>query len=170
MKFFKHKKKRYDFDRYRLKIEMIPHTSWGQSLANKLPAPAWDKIRQHYYEKAGWRCEICGTKKHGLHADEMWYFDNSSFTQLLIGIQAICRRCHNVRHIGRSMSLGLKESCVKHLRRVNRISKKEAYAYIDYSFQVVRKRSNYAWYVKIDEWFDTAQFQDLFDPGDRILR
>ncbi|PPH67643.1 hypothetical protein C5C45_08725 [Rathayibacter rathayi] len=64
--------------------------------------------------RAGKLCEICGDQSHGpfgkvQHPDchEIWRFEmrDGVVTQVLAGLIALCKRCHNTQHIGRALDL-----------------------------------------------------------------
>lgn len=84
----------------KLKVDLIPQTSWGNNLRNKLSPEQWDGVRKSIYAKAGNSCELCGAKGR-LECDEVWEFDNETDTQKLASMSALCKKCHNVKHLGR---------------------------------------------------------------------
>src|SRR5688500_4728572 len=46
----------------KLQIELVPRTSWCQSLCQLMKKSQWNKIRLPVYEKANYKCEICKGK------------------------------------------------------------------------------------------------------------
>lgn len=135
----------------RLTIELVPAGSWGQNLRTILSKQGWDTVRRKCYREAGYVCEICGGKgnRHPVECHERWEYDDKTKTQTLVGFWALCPMCHRVKHIGRTLSVGLGDSAIKHLAKVNGISIKEAWDYVDASMVVWQDRNRYTWTVDI---------------------
>ena len=83
----------------KLEIELVPETSWYNNLRKALPRSEWDKIRKEVYEKANNKCEIC-QQDGRLNCHEKWSYDDEKNIQKLQGFQALCDKCHNIKHIG----------------------------------------------------------------------
>ena len=102
---------------------MVPVSSWGISLRNKLPRSKWDKLRKEIHEKNGLKCEICESTEK-LHCHEHWEFDKATSTQQLAGLGTVCNMCHHVAHLGRSKQLAAEghldiKAVVDHFMKVN---------------------------------------------------
>ena len=107
----------------KLTIEPIPMTSWGLSLSNLMPREEWDKVRREVYQKAAYTCEICKRGDAVMNAHEVWAFDDRKKVQKLVEIQCLCRRCHQVKHFGRSKAVfksGYVEGLISHWCRINK--------------------------------------------------
>ena len=46
----------------RLRIDLIPSTSWYSSLANSLTRESWTKIRKVVVNNCANKCQVCGSK------------------------------------------------------------------------------------------------------------
>lgn len=82
-----------------LKIDMVPSTSWGNSLHRHLPSGVWKSLREKTLISSGYKCTICGSTEK-LHCDEVWAYDNRKKVQSLVRLQILCSMCHFVKHIG----------------------------------------------------------------------
>ena len=94
------------------------------------------------------------------NTDEVWkyskkkifvpYLGKKRYVQSLKDIQAICKDCHAVKHIGYTKHNGNYKKAKKWFRKINNCDKEtfneaEHNAYIKYN-----KRSQYKWYLLID--------------------
>ena len=89
----------------KLELHLIPRTSFGANLRNRMGAYRWRKLSQQKREEAGHRCQICrflGSGKGDLHLHELWEYDDHKRIQKLTGFEVVCRDCHDVHHWGRS--------------------------------------------------------------------
>jgi len=87
----------------KLTIDLVPKGCWGQNLWSMLPTPIWDSIRKECYHKAGGRCEVCSAEGVQLQCHEVWHYHSIDRVQKLIGLLCLCPKCHQVKHIGRSV-------------------------------------------------------------------
>jgi hypothetical protein len=138
----------------KLTIELVPSTSFYTNVRSILPKSEWDRLRKISYKKAGYKCEICKGSgleqgyKHPVECHEIWEYRKDG-TQYLKGLISLCPRCHQVKHIGRSMKVGLAKQATEHLRKVNGWTKQEAQNYIGYSFQEYILRSKQQWKLNL---------------------
>lgn len=141
----------------KLTVELVPSTSWGNNLRSEanLPTSKWDALRRASYQKAGYRCEVCGGKgkKHPVECHEIWHYDDQSKTQTLKGLVSLCPLCHQAKHLGRSLSLG-KTYVLEHLAKVNQLTAGELERYVVEVFQTWEERSQHEWALNLD-WLDT---------------
>jgi hypothetical protein len=121
----------------RLSIEPIPEGSWLASLANLLPPGQWDRIRRSVYQRASYRCQLCG-KEGMLHCHEVWQYNEETGIQWLRGFAALCRDCHDVKHILFNRDIARHKELINHFIAVNRISPEEAEAYLEAARQQQR--------------------------------
>ena len=131
----------------KLTIELVPSTCFESNLRSVLSRSDWDKIRKSTYEKAGHVCEICGGKgsRHPVECHEIWEYDDKSHVQKLVGLQALCPKCHMVKHYGRTREQGLEQVALAHLCKVNNIDEHTAYQHVLNAFLVWENRSIYEW-------------------------
>lgn len=135
----------------KLTIELVPASSWGNNLRTILSRKGWDEVRRKCYRKAGYKCDICGGvgTRHPVECHERWEYDDENHRQVLVGFWALCPLCHRVKHIGRTLAVGLGNSTVKHMAKVNGITVEAAWSYIDASLQEWESRSRFTWEVDI---------------------
>ena len=62
---------------------------------------------------------ICGATTRRLEAHERWEYDEENCVQKLADVVAVCHRCHEVIHIGRTQLLGGEERACDHFMKVN---------------------------------------------------
>jgi len=145
-----------DHHTVKLSIELIPSNSYGNNLRGLLRGCTWDRLRKATYEEADHQCEICGSnglaqgRKHRVEAHEVWSYDDENRIQTLERLQALCPLCHQAKHIGRSLSVGAGARTVRHLAKVNRLTKEVAEDYINRSLEEHTLRSHGdAWLLNI---------------------
>ena len=90
--------------KYKLDFEMVPEECWYANLRSVLSKQQWDAVRKDAYARAGGRCMICGARASRLEAHERWRYDDGKRLQKLETVIAVCHRCHEVIHIGRTQS------------------------------------------------------------------
>jgi len=139
-----------------LTIELIPESSWGLNLRNKLTF--WQKISQEIQSKAQYKCEICGREKGNeikrLHCHEIWNYDFAHSIQKLVGLQSLCIECHYAKHPGFTsfQSWIDEESIKKHFLKVNKISHNEYSEYLKRQVEIWNKASMVQWKIDYGEW------------------
>lgn len=138
----------------KLTIELIPSTSFYTNVRSILPKSEWDRLRKQSYEKANFKCQICGDVgtnqgyKHKLECHEIWVYQNNGI-QLLKELISLCPKCHLVKHIGRAIAIGKKKVVYDHLAKVNKWDKTSVEAYIGACFQEHKERSKIKWKINI---------------------
>ena len=91
----------------RLRFEFIPKTQNFQNARSVLRKATgdwkpWRAIAQQVKHQAGGRCEICGGGgSSGLDCHEVWSYDTRTSIQKLVALEALCKDCHNTKHINR---------------------------------------------------------------------
>lgn len=140
--------KRKKRQKIKLSVTLIPRCTWGVNVRSMVPPEIWDMIRYHVYARAHHVCEVCGVKAR-LECHERWYFNNTTKTQKLTGLVALCSKCHEVKHFGRTKNRGRGRRALKHFMQVNNMTSKEANRYINRQFRLLSSRSKYEWTVDI---------------------
>ena len=138
--------------RLKLRIEPIPVSSWGVSLANRLPRKDWDKLRQRVYRDANYTCQVCGNVDSQLVCHEKWSFDDKRKIQRLVGLECCCQLCSDVHHFGRSKQVYDKEyvsRLIEHWCKVNGKTKRDFAMHEAEVFELNRKRANKFYIVKV---------------------
>lgn len=140
---------------YPLTIELVPETSWFTNVRSNISRSEWDVIRKKCYKKANHKCEICGDIghfqgfTHKVEAHEIWEFDDKNHTQKLIGLIALCPKCHKTKHVGLASVKGEEKIVIDQLIKVNEMSKAEVVKYIEEAFKLWTERSKIDWKVDI---------------------
>ncbi len=130
---------------YKLNFEMIPETCWRDNLRKLLTQEQWDRIRKDAYKRSGWRCACCGERGR-LEAHEHWSYDEELALQKLETVVALCRRCHEVAHIGRTYAVGRGDEAMEQFMKVNACSQMEYHAALAFA------NEEYARLSKIENW------------------
>lgn len=128
--------------------EMLPVTTWEQNVRTKLGPAAWDRMRKHAYQAAGFRCKICGAGGP-LEAHEGWTLTNETCVQRLTSILALCPLCHKVHHLGIARRLGMLGDVRRHMQRVNGWSDRELERHIEDAYEVWAQRCEWPWVVDL---------------------
>lgn len=135
----------------KLTIELIPKTSWYSNVRSEVSDAEWDAIRHAVYQRAGYKCEICGGTgdEHPVECHEVWSYDDEKHVQELERMIALCPSCHEVKHFGYASSRGHRTRALEHLCDVNDWSRSKGIEYVQACFDKWRKRSQHEWTVDI---------------------
>lgn len=113
----------------KLKIELIPQSSFYSNVRSEVSKKEWDVIRKKCYEEANHKCEICGGngksqgRKHKVECHEIWNYDLNNQLQKLEGFIALCPMCHKAKHFGLARMRGEENRVITHLMKVNNLPK-----------------------------------------------
>lgn len=135
----------------KLTVELIPKTCHYSNVRTTIKSTDWDKIRMIVYQKALYKCEICGDTglrqgyKHSVECHEIWKYDDKKKVQKLIGLIALCPLCHQVKHAGRSLFMGKQNQLIQRLIRINEWDETKAKEYLAESFEINKERSQHEW-------------------------
>jgi hypothetical protein len=135
----------------KLAVELIPSTCHFSNVRTTVKPKEWDKIRFLSYEAADNKCEICKETgkeqgyKHNVECHEIWEYDDVNHIQTLVGLISLCPICHHVKHIGRSIKVGIFHECVKQLAKVNKWTREQIDVHIGASFEQYHERSKHEW-------------------------
>lgn len=108
--------------------ELIPHTSWGSSLANMLTKSSWDKLRHPVIQSYQNSCQVCGCYQDTLDVHEIWSYrylgDNEGKSlgwgvQHLDGLICVCKACHECFHLGYANVNNRLQIAIERLRKIN---------------------------------------------------
>lgn len=136
----------------RLEIEPIPFSSWGMSLANKLPPEEWKELRDYTFKISNYKCQICQATMRPLHCHEVWEFNDREKIQKLKALECLCEMCHNVKHLGYSKSQYPKkyiDQLIEHWCRVNKKTLKDFEVYENKIWKQNRRRQKNFYLVKV---------------------
>jgi hypothetical protein len=111
----------------------------------------WANITRQVCSRAWNICEICGGvgPKHPVECHEIWEYNNEKLIQKLIGLIALCPNCHMVKHFGLAQVMDRRDVALKHLMKINKITKKTAEKHISDSFMEWAERSSKFWKLDI---------------------
>lgn len=140
----------------KLTIDLLPRGAWYKNLSKTLPQKDWDRLRQAAYERAGYKCVICGAGNGQLEAHEVWEFDTYVKTQKLTDIIALCKSCHMVKHLRHTKMIGGEEYAKKHFMQVNKCDEQ---VFIEHYHEA---ESRFDELSKIENWtVDTSEVNNL---------
>jgi len=140
-----------------LTVDLIPSTSWWNNARTNLTPGEWDRLRKAQYKAAGFKCEICGGngKEQGcrwpLECHEVWEYEESTQTQRLVRLIALCPRCHSIKHLGRTWSLHPEKiaQTLQHLMMINGWTYDQVKVHIENAFKIWNQRSQHPWQLDI---------------------
>ena len=136
--------------KYKLYFEIVPDECWRGNLRSLLAPADWDKIRKSAYARAGYKCSVCGARGR-LEAHERWHYDEKKKLQKLVGVDALCSRCHEVTHISRAYLVGRGAEAMEWFMRVNGCSQAEYHEALQEANEEHARRN------KIEEWTTDMQ-------------
>jgi len=137
----------------KLTIELVPSTSFYNNVRSILPTSQWDKLRKASYAKAKFKCEICKASgldqgyRHALECHEIWVYKDGH--QILEGLISLCPKCHQIKHIGRTIAIGKKTEAYNHIAKVNKWDMETVEKYVGMSFQEHKERSKIKWQINL---------------------
>lgn len=130
----------------KLNFELVPDSCWHSNLRSLLSPAQWDLVRREAYGRASGKCAICGAPSGRLEAHERWEYDEDAHVQKLADVIAICRRCHEVIHIGRTQLKGNEREAEAHFMKVNDCTYAEYRKALGEANEAHRRRN------KVAEW------------------
>ena len=131
--------------------DLVPESCFFKNVRSEVSRSVWDKLRRTVYAAAGNRCEVCKGKghKHPVEAHEVWEYDEKTGVQKLLKLEALCPACHEVKHIGLAEIRGRRDAAIKHMCKVNKITKAKAESVVADAFHVWAKRSQRDWKLDV---------------------
>jgi len=140
-----------------LSIELVPTTCWWSNVRSNISRKDWKKLRDEQLSASGYRCQVClhkpSSSSRWLELHELWDYQLSDYklsgVQKLIGLQILCKRCHEVKHAGLSFSRGKYPEVIQRLQNVNKWDLETAQDYIRFMFEQWDARSEIEWELDI---------------------
>jgi len=131
----------------RLRVELVPSTCWLSNVRSLMKRSAWKRLAAEVAEDGGRCCEVCRGRgrQHAVECHEVWLYDDPRRVQKLMRLQALCPRCHRVKHLGRTMNMGYGEQACVWLARVNGWDATTTNRYVDAVFEQWQARSQRGW-------------------------
>ncbi len=162
-----------------IRMDMIPQSSFGASLANMLTDSDWERIRQPTIDEAGGLCRICGEKgrrqSRKVDCHEIWSYlgpDEPDHwgVQRLEGLIAVCEPCHLMFHLGFANATDRYGIAIERIRAVNRWTQPEAERYGHLLGQSWIERSKRPWALDLSSLAGAGPLRissgwDLSDDG-----
>ena len=135
----------------KLTLELVPSSSWLNNVRAVVSKKQWDYIKSQVFSKAYDTCEICGGvgPTHPVECHEVWSYDSKTSIQKLDRMIALCPNCHMVKHFGFAQIQGKGTQALRHLMKVNELTRKKAEQYVEQSFKVWKERSAQDWTLDI---------------------
>ena len=91
----------------KLKLELVPKTSWYTNLRKLLNAKDWSMISRYVRDSYNRTCMYCGfvedlSKRLYTECHEVWTYKviNNIYVQQLDSFECLCKNCHLVHHWG----------------------------------------------------------------------
>jgi hypothetical protein len=137
----------------RLRVEMVPQSSWYKDLRELLDEATWERISSLVAERAGERCEICGgrgPRHRPVECHELWRFDDPVRVQTLVRVVALCPDCHAVKHWETVRKHGGDTQARAHLAWVNGWSLAQTDAHIRDAFGLWAQRNQGPWVLDLE--------------------
>ena len=148
---------------HQLSIELVPASAYGRNVREILTKTQWSIISKQVRSAAYDTCEICHSQDGQLDCHEIWFYNDNILTQKLIGLIALCKKCHGVKHFGLSELQGKRKETLLHFMKINNLSQIDAEKAIHKSFEIWEKRSQFQWKLDIsklkDYGIDIAKIQ-----------
>lgn len=146
-------------EKYKLNFELIPTMCAEQNLRTVMTEGEWSRISRMIRENANLTCECCGKKVLSisqLEAHEVWKYKKvdvkgkTKRIQKLNTIDALCIKCHRVKHAGRSISMGHGEQVQEQFCLVNGCTVREYHKALVEALEKNEKRSKHKWLLCFD--------------------
>lgn len=109
----------------KLTFELIPEHAFRQKARSLMSSSQWKQLKASVINRAQETCSICGAHTSDLMTHDSWSYEEETHTQKLLEVQAVCKDCHMVIHIGRTQKIGSEAQAMEHFLKVNACSFKE---------------------------------------------
>lgn len=140
-----------------LYTELVPKTCWLSNVRDHLTTKEWSEVKDWCYRRSKYRCEICGetgigqrSRKWNVEAHEVWHYDDLDKSQTLIGLISLCPSCHECKHYGRALAVGIDARVRYRLKTLNNWSWSEVRTHCEESVQQYVERSMHQWTLNLD--------------------
>jgi hypothetical protein len=149
--------------RARLRVELIPKTSWYADVRELMDEAAWERISREVLDRAGGGCEICGARdpRQPMECHGVWRLEDRVRVQRLVRLIALCPDCHHVENMGFANMHGGGTRARAHLARVNGWTLVQSDAHVAEAFRVWARRSQGPWVIDVEglrPYFPAAEY------------
>jgi hypothetical protein len=146
-----------------LEMEIVPETAWFFNLRKLLSSTAWGELRNRVYGEYLYQCYYCHRQfwrdeeewqlkpnGGGLHAHEIWSYNDDTHVQTINGVVALCPTCHAIKH----MILTLKkieagelsmEEITNHYCNINQCYPEDFQKVLAREIEIYKERSQHQW-------------------------
>lgn len=130
-----------------LYVDLVPSSAWFSNLRSELKKEEWDVVRKKAYAAADHVCQACGKQghRHPVECHERWAYNEQTGVQTLVGLVALCPRCHGATHYGHAQIAGREEVARAQFRKVRGWTDEELDAHISQAFADFKRRSAMQW-------------------------
>ena len=135
----------------RLTLEPVPASSRLATLAKLLPPGHWDQVRRSVYRQASYRCQACG-RQDRLECHEVWYCNPHTGYQWLTGFQALCRLCHEAKHVSFVRDPSRRAALLQHFMAVNYLAPDEADGYLADALRQQQELDQRQWTISFGDY------------------
>jgi hypothetical protein len=152
-------------DSYKLTAELIPEKAWYSNLRKQMTPSAWRKLGKEVKARQGQKCAVCNAEGR-LECHEVWDYDDVNHFQRLAGFVCLCRPCHQVKHLGRTVILAQQglldfDDVIEHFLRINECALADFLIYQEAIRTQYQERSKHEWTT------DLGEYADLVEPAAR---
>ena len=129
-----------------LSIQLMPDASRCATLANLMPRQRWYQLRRSVYRKAHYRCQICGSAGR-MYCHEVWYFNEQTSYQHLMGFKCLCEACHKMKHIFFVRDSQQRAILFQHFLTVNRMTREQGLEHLQEVYRQQQRLNQKEWTV-----------------------
>lgn len=95
-------------------VDLTPYSTHFTSLRACLTASDWKAISKYVIQRAGRKCEICGSEEK-LEAHERWRLNIETKRQDVIRLLCVCKKCHLGIHHSLAGIIGMRSEIDGHI-------------------------------------------------------
>jgi len=157
-----------------LRMEIVPEPAWYFNLRKMFTATMWGLVRNRVYGEFWYTCPFCHKEfwdlekqewqikspvGGGLHAHEIWTYDDDKHIQTCEGIVALCPACHGIKHMvltqKRAQEKELKMAdVISHFCTVNNCMPSDFDEILKFEMNVFYFRNNFEWTCEIGDYME----------------
>ncbi len=146
-----------------LSVEHVPASCWFSTVRDPVSREQGGQLRREPYRHAHDCCEVCGGRgpEGPGECHEGWHDDDTTYTQPLVRLIALCPACQRTKHIGLAEVTGSLAEARFHLAQVTGWTEAETDAYLAQVWVVWDERSAHSWRLNLS-WL--ARWQIVVQP------
>lgn len=149
---------------YKIVFEFIPEKQNFKNVRSFLQYregsyKPWKMIRDLCEEQAGGKCVICSKptpdSKNATECHEQWGFDEKRKIEKLLNFEALCKTCHEIKHINRFFSHDEKKNekfnlLMSRYCELNGISKEQGLKDFQFAVSERKRRNKFEFVLDLD--------------------